>query len=160
MSKSAADSAGSVLCEVAIKGILVPKQFLAGGRTGLALLIHYVLPRLPEGVIYFLLNIPLFIVGWLFVRRRFFLYSIAGVFTFQGNYPQDRSGGICRCRGNIGSHGQTHRQSAALVIGLLPRLKLVEQYQNKLENFNDRLEFRNNTLSSCDSSSFRKGGLS
>ncbi|MGD8263152.1 MAG: YitT family protein [Desulfobacterales bacterium] len=74
--------AGSVICAVAIKGILVPKQFLAGGVTGLALLIHYVLPMLPVGVIYFLLNIPLFAVGWLFVGRRFFLYSIAGVLIF------------------------------------------------------------------------------
>jgi uncharacterized membrane-anchored protein YitT (DUF2179 family) len=32
--------AGSVLCAIAIKGILVPKEFLAGGVTGLALLGH------------------------------------------------------------------------------------------------------------------------
>jgi uncharacterized membrane-anchored protein YitT (DUF2179 family) len=76
--------AGSVLGAVAIKGILVPKQFLAGGITGLALLIYYALPVLPVGVIYFVLNIPLFIVGWLFVGRRFFLYSIAGVLIFSG----------------------------------------------------------------------------
>ena len=75
-------SAGSVLCAAAIKGILLPKQFLAGGVTGLSLLIHYVLPTLPVGLIYFLLNIPLFVVGWLFVGRRFFLYSIAGVAIF------------------------------------------------------------------------------
>ena len=31
--------AGSVLCAVAIKGILIPKQFLAGGLTGLSLLV-------------------------------------------------------------------------------------------------------------------------
>ena len=74
--------AGCVICAVAVKGILVPKQFLAGGVTGLSLLIHYVLPSLPVGVIYLLLNIPLFIVGWLFVGRRFFLYSIAGVVIF------------------------------------------------------------------------------
>jgi uncharacterized membrane-anchored protein YitT (DUF2179 family) len=73
---------GAVICAVAIKGILIPKQFLAGGVTGLSLLIHYVVPMLPVGVIYFLLNIPLFIVGWLFVGRRFFLYSIAGVVIF------------------------------------------------------------------------------
>src|SRR5210317_1047511 len=73
---------GCFLCAAAIKGILIPKNFLAGGVTGLALLIHYVLPMLPVGVIYFLLNIPLFIIGWLFVGRRFFLYSIAGVVTF------------------------------------------------------------------------------
>jgi len=76
--------AGSVLCAVAIKGILVPKQFLAVGITGQALLIFYVLPILPVGVIYFVLNTPLFIVGWLFVRRRFFLYSIAGGLIFSG----------------------------------------------------------------------------
>ena len=41
--------AGSVICAAAIKGILIPKQFLAGGVTGLSLLIHYVLPKLPVG---------------------------------------------------------------------------------------------------------------
>ena len=75
-------TAGSVLCAFAIKAILIPKQFLAGGVTGLSLLIHYVLPTLPVGLIYFLLNIPLFVVGWLFVGRRFFIYSIAGVVIF------------------------------------------------------------------------------
>ncbi|MBW2408811.1 MAG: YitT family protein [Deltaproteobacteria bacterium] len=74
--------AGSVLCAVAIKGILVPKQFLAGGVTGLALLGHYVFPSLPIGFIYFLLNIPLFFVGWMFVGKRFFWYSLAGMFIF------------------------------------------------------------------------------
>jgi len=75
-------SSGSVLCAAAIKGILIPKQFLAGGVTGMALLIHYALPALPVGLVYFLLNIPLFAVGWMFVGRRFFVYSIAGVVIF------------------------------------------------------------------------------
>jgi len=74
--------AGSVLCAVGIKGILVPKQFLAGGVTGLALLGHYVFPSLPIGFIYFLLNIPLFVIGWMFVGRRFFWYSLAGMVIF------------------------------------------------------------------------------
>ena len=74
--------AGSLLCAVAIKGIIIPKQFLAGGVTGLSLLIHYVLPGLPLGLIYFTLNIPLFVIGWLFVGRRFFFYSLVGVFIF------------------------------------------------------------------------------
>ena len=74
--------AGSVLCAIAIKGILVPKEFLAGGVTGLALLGHYVFPYLPIGFIYFLLNIPLFVIGWMFVGRRFFWYSLAGMIIF------------------------------------------------------------------------------
>lgn len=75
-------STGSVLCALAVKGILVPKQFLAGGVTGLALLAHYLLPSLPIGFLYFLMNIPLFVVGWLFVGRRFFWYSLAGMLIF------------------------------------------------------------------------------
>lgn len=76
--------AGSVLCAAAIKGVLIPKQFLAGGATGLALLLHYFLPSLPVGLIYFLLNIPLFVFGWMFVGRRFLMYSLIGVFIFSG----------------------------------------------------------------------------
>jgi len=75
-------SIGSIICAAAIKGILVPKQFLAGGITGLAILVHYILPPLPLGVIYFILNIPLFLIGWLFVGKRFFFYSLAGLFIF------------------------------------------------------------------------------
>ena len=75
-------SIGSIICAAAIKGILVPKQFLAGGITGLAILVHYMLPTLPLGVIYFILNIPLFLIGWLFVGKRFFFYSLAGLFIF------------------------------------------------------------------------------
>jgi uncharacterized membrane-anchored protein YitT (DUF2179 family) len=73
---------GSVLCAAAVKGILVPKQFLAGGVTGLALLGHYVFASLPIGFIYFLMNIPLFVIGWMFVGRRFFWYSLVGMIIF------------------------------------------------------------------------------
>ena len=73
---------GSALCALGINGVLVPRQFLSGGFTGLALIIHYVYPALPLGVIYFVLNIPNFVFGWKFVGRRFFLYSVAGMFIF------------------------------------------------------------------------------
>jgi uncharacterized membrane-anchored protein YitT (DUF2179 family) len=74
--------AGCFLVAFALKGILVPKQFLAGGLTGLSLLIYYVLPVLPLGLIYLILNIPLFVIGWRFVGRRFCLYSLAGALIF------------------------------------------------------------------------------
>jgi len=73
---------GSLLCAAAINGILIPNQFLAGGISGLSLLIHYLSPVVPVGVANFLLNIPLFVVGWLFVGRRFFWYSLAGMTIF------------------------------------------------------------------------------
>jgi uncharacterized membrane-anchored protein YitT (DUF2179 family) len=74
--------AGSLLCALAINGILVPQQFLAGSITGLTLLIHYIWPKMPVGMIYFLLNVPIFALGWRYVGRRFFLYSIAGLVIF------------------------------------------------------------------------------
>jgi uncharacterized membrane-anchored protein YitT (DUF2179 family) len=75
-------SIGSVICAVAINGILVPKAFVSGGVTGLALVIHYLAPGISLGALYLLLNIPLFALGWKYVGRRFFLYSIVGTFLF------------------------------------------------------------------------------
>mgnify|MGYP001814882266 CR=1 FL=1 len=73
---------GSVICATAVKGILIPKQFLAGGATGLAMLFCYIWPMIPVGLLYFLLKIPLFVVGWMYVGRRFFFYSLAGTAIF------------------------------------------------------------------------------
>jgi uncharacterized membrane-anchored protein YitT (DUF2179 family) len=73
---------GSGLCALAINGILIPKGYVSGGVTGVALLIYYLFPYAPVAVIYFLLNLPLFAVGWIYVGRRFFLYSLAGMVIF------------------------------------------------------------------------------
>jgi uncharacterized membrane-anchored protein YitT (DUF2179 family) len=73
---------GSALCAVALNGILIPRQFLSGGFTGLSLIIHYLVPAFPLGAIYFLLNIPNFAFGWKYVGRRFLLYSVAGMLIF------------------------------------------------------------------------------
>jgi uncharacterized membrane-anchored protein YitT (DUF2179 family) len=73
---------GSVLCATAINGILIPQEFLNAGFSGLALVIHYLFPRFPVSWLYFFLNIPLFAIGWKYVGRRFFLYSLAGMVIF------------------------------------------------------------------------------
>lgn len=75
---------GSVLCAVAVKGILIPHGFFAAGFTGVALIIHYLAPSLPVALLYFILNIPLFGLGWIYMGRRFFFYSIAGMVIFSG----------------------------------------------------------------------------
>jgi len=73
---------GSVLVAVAINGILIPHQFVSGGFTGVALVIHYLFQSFPLSWLYFLLNVPVFILGWAFVGRRFFFYSIVGMVVF------------------------------------------------------------------------------
>jgi uncharacterized membrane-anchored protein YitT (DUF2179 family) len=77
-------SLGSALCSMAINGILIPQQFYGAGFTGVALIIHYMFSSLPVPVLYFILNIPVFALGWMYVGRRFFIYSIAGMFIFTG----------------------------------------------------------------------------
>jgi uncharacterized membrane-anchored protein YitT (DUF2179 family) len=74
--------AGSMLCGLSINGILIPRGFVSGGVVGLSIVIHYLSPFLSVAVIYFLFNIPLFLAGWFFVNRRFFLYSIVGMVIF------------------------------------------------------------------------------
>lgn len=70
---------GSVLVAVAVNGLLIPHRFLAGGFTGLALILHYLFPWLPSvSALYLMLNVPVFIMGWRMVGRRFLLYSLAG----------------------------------------------------------------------------------
>ena len=75
-------SGGSIICAVAVNGILIPKGFVSGGVTGLALVVHYLIPQLSVGLLYLLLNIPLFALGWKYVGRRFFLYSLVGTLIF------------------------------------------------------------------------------
>lgn len=75
---------GSGLCAVAINGILIPHRFVSGGLVGLSLVIHYLFPTLQVGLLYLILNIPLFVMGWMYVGRRFFVYSIAALLIFTG----------------------------------------------------------------------------
>jgi uncharacterized membrane-anchored protein YitT (DUF2179 family) len=75
-------SSGSLICALAINGILIPHKFLSGGFVGTTLVIHYLYPFLPVAGIYFFLNIPVYILGWKYIGRRFFLYSIAGMAIF------------------------------------------------------------------------------
>ncbi|MBP7427852.1 MAG: YitT family protein [Candidatus Hydrogenedentes bacterium] len=70
---------GSLLCAVAVRSMIMPHDFLARGLTGFALLIFYKWPVLPIGLLYLLINIPVFALGWRFVGRRFVAYSLWGM---------------------------------------------------------------------------------
>ncbi len=70
---------GSLFFAIGAEAILVHHKFIIGGLYGTGLLIFYQTGTLSPGIWYFLLNIPLFIIGWIFLSRRFFLYSLYGV---------------------------------------------------------------------------------
>ena len=67
---------GSVLFSLGAKAIVAPHGFVSGGVFGVALLAHYSTGLASPGVLYFLLNIPLFALAWFFISRRFLYYSL------------------------------------------------------------------------------------
>ncbi len=69
---------GTFLLGVGVKAIAIPHGFITGGMSGLGLLLYYFTQMLTPGVWYLIVNIPVFIIGWLFVSRRFFFYSLYG----------------------------------------------------------------------------------
>jgi uncharacterized membrane-anchored protein YitT (DUF2179 family) len=72
-------TAGSVVYIVGMNGVVVHHNFIPGGIYGLCLLLYYKTGLLSPGSWYLLLNIPLFILGWIYVSRRFLLYTIYSV---------------------------------------------------------------------------------
>ena len=70
---------GGVILSVGIKSIAIPQGFISGGFSGLSLLIYYIFGGLSPGIWYLVLNIPLFIAGWLILSKRFFFYSLFGM---------------------------------------------------------------------------------
>lgn len=73
---------GSALCAIAVNGILIPNEFLSNGMTGVALLVFYKFPVLPVGALYLLLNVPVFLLGWVFVGARFILFTAWGMVIY------------------------------------------------------------------------------
>jgi uncharacterized membrane-anchored protein YitT (DUF2179 family) len=70
---------GSFIYSIGVKSVIVPHNFITGGITGVSLLCYYFTNILSPGIWYFILNTPLFLIGWKMVSRRFFLYSLFGM---------------------------------------------------------------------------------
>ena len=73
---------GALLWSVSINGILVHHEFISGGISGLALVIYYIFPKVSIGLMVFLINIPLFIIGWRMISGKFFFLSLLGMSSF------------------------------------------------------------------------------
>ena len=73
---------GSIIYVVGIKSVLMPAGFLSGGLVGITMILHYLWDSVDMGLVYFLLNIPLFLLGWFSIGRRFMQYTFAGIALF------------------------------------------------------------------------------
>ena len=72
---------GAILAAFGVQGFIVPSGLGGGGIGGIALLLFYTM-KLPIGVMTFILNIPLFVLGWREVNRKFVFKTIWGLAIF------------------------------------------------------------------------------
>lgn len=72
---------GAIVAAFGIQGFIVPTGLGGGGISGIALLLYYTL-KLPIGLMTFFLNIPLFVLGWREVNRKFVFKTIWGLAIF------------------------------------------------------------------------------
>lgn len=73
--------AGSAIFAFGLKTVALPYGLITGGFSGLGLLLYYVTGLLSPGAWYFALNVPIIILGWFLVSRRFVLYTLFGMLS-------------------------------------------------------------------------------
>lgn len=74
--------AGSVIFVLGVNAVLVPQKLLSGGVVGVAVILHYLYPSVDVGHFYLLSNIPLMLLGWFSISRRFMGYTLFGMVFF------------------------------------------------------------------------------
>jgi uncharacterized membrane-anchored protein YitT (DUF2179 family) len=73
--------AGTFIQAIGFKALGEPQGFVTGELYGVATLIHYMTGALNTRVSYLLLNIPMFILGYIYVAKRFLAYSSAAMIS-------------------------------------------------------------------------------
>ncbi|HBI04542.1 MAG TPA: hypothetical protein DDY49_11000 [Paenibacillaceae bacterium] len=71
---------GSFLYSIALKLFFVTNHLAQGGITGVSLLLHYLF-KTPIGLMIILMNIPIFILGYIRLGKGFLLYSAYGMLS-------------------------------------------------------------------------------
>lgn len=67
---------GCALYALGVNIFAIPNNIAQSGITGVAIIINYLFPRCPVGLTGFILNIPLIILAWIFIGRRFTLKTL------------------------------------------------------------------------------------
>lgn len=68
--------AGSFLYSFGVMLFAKPNQIAQSGITGIALIINYIEPKLSIAILSFVLNIPLILLAWFFIGKRFTLKTL------------------------------------------------------------------------------------
>lgn len=69
---------GSAILGIGINSFNLPNHFTEGGITGIIILVKLLFPFVDQGLLFFALNVPLFILGWRILGKVAFFYTILG----------------------------------------------------------------------------------
>ncbi|WP_227762043.1 YitT family protein [Zhaonella formicivorans] len=72
---------GTLLAALAVNGFLLPHKLLSGGISGVSIILQQ-LTGFPAGLSVFLLNVPIFILGYKKIDRDFVIFSLMGMGLF------------------------------------------------------------------------------
>ena len=73
---------GCLVFTYGMNAVMIPARLFSGGLAGIAMIIGYQVPSIDLGIVYLLLNVPLIVLGWVFISRRFIAYTIFGTAFF------------------------------------------------------------------------------
>ena len=69
---------GTLIIAIATNGITIPNKLLSGGVSGISLLLHFLFDT-KVSLMVILINIPIFILGLLFLKKTYLAYSLFGM---------------------------------------------------------------------------------
>lgn len=69
---------GTLLIAIATNGILLPNKLLSGGVSGVSMLLHFLFD-FRVSLLVILINIPLFIFAFFFLKKTYIIYSLFGM---------------------------------------------------------------------------------
>lgn len=72
---------GNLLCSIAINLFFVPNGLLSGGVGGIGIMIQY-LTDFPVGISVFIMNLPIFVIGYKMLDKRFIFYAFISMLIF------------------------------------------------------------------------------
>ncbi len=75
---------GLVLVAVGIYYFLIPNNLAAGGVSGLSMVVNHFMPQVPVGLLMLIMNVILFVVGFIFIGSSFGVKTIYSSFLLSG----------------------------------------------------------------------------
>lgn len=73
---------GAIIMAMAMVFFNAPNTIASGGVSGIAIIVNYLVPNLQIGLIVFILNVILFIIGYLILGREFGLLTLFGSISY------------------------------------------------------------------------------